>query len=664
MQPLSAAFETTALLETVLRNTLAPGLFFVKRDYQMTVHSPREETITWEIFRGQLLDGRHTRSQQAFTSVHVGIKSPGCELEDPLLTIRMAPPTCNGDAHNTPDPTASRPACPTMYVTRWLRCHVWEAFDEDGVIGSREVACWIEELVGTVAVSDFSDLISLMRELRVLVFHALVGLSRLPLNSVEAPLPAFSLGTVGFLPGFPEGANCVTNCIELFDRPLARASALEESKLLELFLRTASPPDLVAGAHAYVRRVGRLEQSDPAIGVNLRRMFNEASLTPNTDFVEKALTFANLLCKQDAFSLESYSGFLAGLIRQTVYHLTAYDLIAFHHQGANYPDALLLAGLLRDILILATAHPGLFSLGPQGDRQGIARTRRRRRALLLGWWMYRFLEGLPVPDEPTSPGENVRVLPPPHRRVPDEQLQQRGRRTRRLFAEQPVDWQVHHRLVESILDELADPEMLQELGTALYLDRPFGATKLPVELDLTPLLSYELFSCAVVRERLSRIQRLEPWLDSNLAFSAAQKQLEALQVLGIRVPPPFGTSPTVRLQDCWRVADDFVIRRPTPETVRQLRAYFNWEECPTPLREWHERGLLPIPMPGSNPKEAARIIFYETDLNPQIECAVASEQGFMRRGALELPMPGMRTTQAGITSVISSRFPSVPIHKT
>ncbi len=367
-----------------------------------------------------------------------------------------------------------------------------------------------------------------------------------------------------------------------------------------------------------MRRLGNEEsQTDADLAARLRRLFNDTSLTPYTDFVEKALTFARLLFEQNSLSLDAYAGFLLGLIRQTVYHLTAYDLVAFHHQGTNYPDALLLDALLRHVLLLTDAHPDLFLIKPDpdkldvggwipGDEQGSnRRTKRRRRALLLGWWMHRLLEGLPVPDEPTSPGENARILPPPHRRVPEEQLQQRGRRTRRLFSTDPIDWKSHQPLLDICLEELADPTMLVELGTALYLDRPFGSTKPPGALDLTPLLSYELFSRAVVRERLSRIGQLEPEIRSSPILTSPRKLLEELTVSGILVPRPAIAARTVRLQDCWRVADDFIVLRATPETIRQLQAYFDWETSRLPLgneegllNEWHDRGLLPVPVPG------------------------------------------------------------------
>ena len=271
-------------LETILERALASGLFFVKRDHQLLFHPPREETITWEIFRGQLLDSRHTREQQAFLSYHVGIsESEGAHL--PLLSFRV---------------TES-----TIHVTRWLHLRIWEAFDDNGAIGSRETERWVEELVGTASLAEFNDHDSLLQEVRLLVFHAFVGLSRLPLNSVEAPLPAFSLGLAGFFPNMNEADDCIRDPLALLNRPPSgRIPVLEESKLLELFLRTGSPSELRRGALEFARRIQDGSEHEAALAARLRRLFNESSLTPYTDLVEKALVFARLLFEREALALE------------------------------------------------------------------------------------------------------------------------------------------------------------------------------------------------------------------------------------------------------------------------------------------------------------------------------------------------------------------------
>ena len=104
--------------------------------------------------------------------------------------------------------------------------------------------------------------------------------------------------------------------------------------------------------------------------------------------------------------MEEHADFLANLLRRLCRHLTAFDLVTFHHRGANYPDALLLDDALKRCL----RHPGLLS------------TRLQRPRLRQAWLLRRHYEGHLVPDAPTSEGENVRVLPAAFPRVPEEQI--------------------------------------------------------------------------------------------------------------------------------------------------------------------------------------------------------------------------------------------------
>src|SRR5262249_54365310 len=148
----------------------------------------------------------------------------------------------------------------------------------------------------------------------------------------------------------------------------------------------------------------------------LRSVFNDVSLSPWTDFAEKAVGFLSLLVEGGQIAVTEQVDVLGSLLRQLGRHLTAYDLITFHYRGANYPDALLLDLLLKEYLRLVERHPELLAPGA-GDPG-----RLRRRALRQGWLLRRYYEGRAVPDAPTSPGENARVLPLPHYRVPEEQL--------------------------------------------------------------------------------------------------------------------------------------------------------------------------------------------------------------------------------------------------
>src|SRR5262249_21322709 len=144
----------------------------------------------------------------------------------------------------------------------------------------------------------------------------------------------------------------------------------------------------------------------------------------------RALLEAGYLTKDDCLD------FLTWLLRQLGRHLTAYDLVRFHHRGANYPDALLLDAVLKTAFSLVENYPDLCMPGPGESPQEAAKRRRRGRGLRQGWLHHRALEGLPVPDAPTSPGENARVLPCP--RVPEEQLVTPATRSRRLYAGDPL----------------------------------------------------------------------------------------------------------------------------------------------------------------------------------------------------------------------------------
>src|SRR5205085_10235275 len=101
-------------------------------------------------------------------------------------------------------------------------------------------------LVGTVALHEFARLEDLSDELIALAFHAVVGASRLPLTSVEAPLPAFSLGQLAYCYRANGAAGpSSTGVADFLDRaPDMGLGWLEKTKLLEAVLRAAPAGDL------------------------------------------------------------------------------------------------------------------------------------------------------------------------------------------------------------------------------------------------------------------------------------------------------------------------------------------------------------------------------------------------------------------------------------
>src|SRR5262249_37760659 len=161
----------------------------------------------------------------------------------------------------------------------------------------------------------------------------------------------------------------------------------------------------------------------------LKTLVNEVSLSPWTNLVERMLRFVDVLRQTGFLTAEQALDLFGSILIQIGRHLSAYDLITFHHRGANYPDAFLLDALLKSYLRLSRVESGL------SETPVVARSPDRailwRRGLRQGWLLRRFYEGHPVPDWPTSPGENNRVLPTTHPRVPEEQILQPALRKRR-----------------------------------------------------------------------------------------------------------------------------------------------------------------------------------------------------------------------------------------
>ncbi len=217
----------------------------------------------------------------------------------------------------------------------------------------------------------------------------------------------------------------------------------------------------------------------------------------------KGLTAQGGIAADDEIDLWSW------LLRQLGRHLTAYDLVTFHYRGANYPDALLLDAVLKRYVELIDTHPRSFTQA--NDSGAAARLRLRRRALRQGCLHRRHYEGLAVPDMPTSPGENARVLPAPFLRVPEEQLLNVLRRRKRLYADDPLPELLSARsrevFAESLRD-LAEAVEWRKLGTALFVERPLGWAKEVGEPDLTPLLAHEAFSPSIASRRFSELQAL------------------------------------------------------------------------------------------------------------------------------------------------------------
>ena len=232
---------------------------------------------------------------------------------------------------------------------------------------------------------------------------------------------------------------------------------LERVKLLEAFLHSVPLAEVGAASKLFARR----STSTDFIAL-LTGLFNESSLSPYTGLGEKTVALLDAL-ERDGFLPASDSvDFLSWLLRQIGRHLTAYDLVVFHHRGANYPDALVLDAALKAYLVCIERRPDLFLDDARDEEKARNIKRLRRRALRQGWLIRRRYEEWPVPDMPTSPGENNRVLPSSHPRVPEEQILQPSTRTRRLFAGDPLPSHLGKHAAEVLRQSATDLQHSEE----------------------------------------------------------------------------------------------------------------------------------------------------------------------------------------------------------
>ncbi len=574
---------------------LRPPRFFVAAAGRLQIDRRASETLPWEVFRGHLLDGSQTREQKTFESWNVLVQPAADKPPEPLLAVLFAP--------------SDR----LVYVTRSIETHVQEPYVTEGnVVLTREVQKWVRELVATIDLAVLEGgcppvasrsaphpARTFERELGHDVLLAVIGTSRLPITSVETPLPGFSLGQFAYFPNAEaEDVPPLTTAKELIDRGLTRQSPpLERAKLLELILRTVPPDELPVLAERFLEQGHSLGGTKPELTATLKMLFNHLALTPYTQFVDRWIDLLRELARPEFLGVEEIVDLLSFQLRSLARHLTAFDLTTFHNQGANFPDPLFNDSLLRAYLQLIEEHPHLFQ--PQdGDPQPVERRKRlRRRALRQGWLMRKEYEGHPVPDLPTSRGENRWVLPVPFGRVPDEQLTDPQTRRRRLFQGQPAEQMLSdraRRVLETSIDDLADPTRpvsaeLRELGMAVYLDRPLGLFKEPAEVDRTPLLSYEAFSLRIAESRLQKLcgtPSAGKAADRPRARIRSQHEISQLVMRLQQAAADSGGFPvsqftaarrlgSVALEDARLASADFQLLRTTPVSFRQFLAHFD-----------------------------------------------------------------------------------------
>jgi hypothetical protein len=645
-----------ANVRAVIAEASRPGRFFVRADLTLAWRPPALEEISWEIFRGRLLDPAHTRQSRCFIAWNIYQIEASAPAAEPLISVKLDEETG------------------ALHVVRALLCHVWEGFDSgSNVIQSREITKWVRELVGTIDLEPFAGPGQLQEELIGLLRAAVRGTSRLPLNSVEAPLPAYSLGQLDYLPFSAASPS---------DRPARTWQELSKvlPHSLESLLRCITPDVAVAVARHVADLPIPTLRSDMLCW--LRSLFTDVSLSPYTDFVATTLAFVRELMNVGTLSAADEIDLWSWLLRQLGRHLTAYDLTTFHYRGANYPDALLLDAVLKRYVQLIEEHPALFH---GGETPAETHGRRvRRRALRQSCLLRRFYEGHAVPDQPTSPGENARVLPSPHVRVPEEQLLNVSRRRKRLFEGQPLSALLSSEprrvLHASLLDlaephlaephlaephlaephlaepHLAEPREWRELGTGVFIDRPLGWGKAVGEPDLTPLLAHEAYSASIARRRCGELERLADELDLESVDWSQPRRNEFLDVPGlpaVRVAEP--DRPVVSLADARRVADDFVIIRTLRGGLEEVFTAFDFTSMGSEASLPDPRETLLLVRLAADEKGSVLALF-DHKMRQRLEMVTDLSRGFSRRGGRELPAAGLTITRVcGQTDTICSR---------
>ncbi len=580
---------------------LQPGRFFFTGTLRCR-HVPAE-TTRWEIFQGRLLDHAATRQEATLEAWNLHDDPAG----QPLLSIKL-------------DPAAGR-----LFVVRGVDCHVHEPHAEGNVITTRPVQRRVRELIAAFDLAGLASTQALRGEVAAALGRAVTG-TRLPLTPLEAPHPAFSFG--GLFYGPKASAEPLRQWSELLPRWLPAAlEGGQASRLLEAWLR-AVPPDELARAAA------DLQQRWTADGLGarellglLRVLFNEVSLSPWTDLLDKVLRLLRLLEQGGLFGAGDVIDFESYLLRLVGRHLTAYDLVKFHHRGANYPDALLLDAVLADYLTRLEQAPGLFE-GPGA--------RVRRRALRQAYLLRRRYEGHAVPDVPTSPGEQVRVFPESYPRVPDEQLLQPHSRRRRLYTGEPLAQRLGpagRACLQQSLDDLGHPAEIQEMGAAVFLDRPFGGGKAPVEPDGTLLLASLAHSRSIARGRL---QLLLGDLGLPADHAGRFEERLALPGLGLELIGPAVRPGTLSLADAARAAPDFVFRRSLPGSVLALAEGFEFGRLRSRLA-----GQVLLACRADRPG----LVVHDAAWRPVLTLLPSLERGYQSRRGLEYPAGGLLVTE-------------------
>src|SRR5262249_53825501 len=115
---------------------------------------------------------------------------------------------------------------------------------------------------------------------------------------------------------------------------------VEKVKLLELTMRQQNEEVSISCSGNYSSRLCDWDCRIWRMPF-FQSMLNDISLSPYTNVVKKVLRYVRSRIETQIYYPNEEADFLSHLLRQTGRHLAAFDLVRFHHRGANYPDALL-----------------------------------------------------------------------------------------------------------------------------------------------------------------------------------------------------------------------------------------------------------------------------------------------------------------------------------
>jgi hypothetical protein len=272
--------------------------------------------------------------------------------------------------------------------------------------------------------------------------------------------------------------------------------------------------------------------------------------------------------------------------------------------------------------------------------------------LLHGVLLRRSYEGHAVPNAPTSPGENVRVLPAPYERVPEEQMTNPLRRERKLFADDPLAglWMATTRnIFQQSLHDLTQIWAATDLGRAVFIDRPLGFGKAPLEPDQTPLLAHLTQSRSIARRRMDLLAELAREMGLTLPENWEQARA-ALDITDVAEGTPIGRCaslerPIAALADAQRVSDDFTVLHTLFDSVRRLRELFDWNSLQSrfSLDNLWKRATLRCMRVAVGRSSVMAISKGALDADqPRILFETDPAQGFRSRGGVELPVAGLR----------------------